>query len=289
MNEVKNRYRLVRYGRRGGTFYLHDNETDERESLHTKDKKRANELLVSKNEAAREPAFNLQKARVYLAASDPLIGTRTWSDALEGWINSKPEDSETRRRLETFAKDEALELILDKALLETKMKVVTNGTVSTNAFLRKLHNHCVGMSWLPWPILPKKLWPKIKYKKKRGIKLTEHEKIVAREKNPERKAFYQLSWFLGGSQTDIANLEAEDIDWSDWTICYNRKKLNGLEDSDVKPPLIKFGPKCAAVLKSLPTKGPLFPYLRTVRSADRATEFKQRCKGLGIQGVTLHS
>jgi len=33
----------------------------------------------------------------------------------------------------------------------------------------------------------------------------------------------------------------------------------------------------------------LFPYLRGVQAADRATEFKQRCQGLGITGVTLHS
>jgi len=35
--------------------------------------------------------------------------------------------------------------------------------------------------------------------------------------------------------------------------------------------------------------GPLFPYLCTVRAGDRATEFKQRCDGLGISGVSLHS
>jgi hypothetical protein len=29
--------------------------------------------------------------------------------------------------------------------------------------------------------------------------------------------------------------------------------------------------------------------LRTVRAGDRATEFKQRCLGLGIQGIGLHS
>jgi integrase len=33
----------------------------------------------------------------------------------------------------------------------------------------------------------------------------------------------------------------------------------------------------------------LFPYLSRVRASDRATEFKQRCKQLGIQGITLHS
>ncbi len=30
-------------------------------------------------------------------------------------------------------------------------------------------------------------------------------------------------------------------------------------------------------------------YLRSVRPGDRATEFKQRCRGLGIEGVSLHS
>ena len=48
----------------------------------------------------------------------------------------------------------------------------------------------------------------------------------------------------------------------------------------------------AALLMScsiLPAAGPLFPYLRRVRAADRATEFRQRCRRLGIEGVTLHS
>ena len=45
----------------------------------------------------------------------------------------------------------------------------------------------------------------------------------------------------------------------------------------------------AAVLRGLPQSGPLFPYLRRVRAGDRSTEFKQRCVGLGITGVSLHS
>ncbi len=56
------------------------------------------------------------------------------------------------------------------------------------------------------------------------------------------------------------------------------------ENPNLKPPMIKFGPKVEEVLKRRPTKEPLFPYLCTVRSSDRATEFKQRCKGLGISG-----
>jgi integrase len=53
--------------------------------------------------------------------------------------------------------------------------------------------------------------------------------------------------------------------------------------------LLHFGDEVAALLNQLPKAGPLFPYLRSFRATDRATEFKQRCRGLGIHGVTLHS
>jgi hypothetical protein len=51
----------------------------------------------------------------------------------------------------------------------------------------------------------------------------------------------------------------------------------------------RFGKEVEEILATLPQVGPLFPYLQTVRAGDRATEFKQRCVGLGIQGVSLHS
>ena len=52
--------------------------------------------------------------------------------------------------------------------------------------------------------------------------------------------------------------------------------------------MIHFGDDIEAALRHLPSVGPLFPYLTTVRCGDRATEFKQRCTGLGIQDVSLH-
>jgi integrase len=145
------------------------------------------------------------------------------------------------------------------------------------------------LNWLPQPVLPAKQWPKFKFKKKRAIKHEEHLKIVAREKNLERRGFYNLCWELGGSQSDVANLEAEDIDWAEATICYDRGKLASLDETDVKPPIIRFGKRCAAILRSLPQSGPLFPNLRSVKAKDRANEFRQRCHGLGIKGVSLHS
>lgn len=129
-------------------------------------------------------------------------------------------------------------------------------------------------------------WAKIKFREKRAITLEEHRRVVEREGNPERRAFYELCWHLGGAQTDIASLQAEDVDWATKSIAYERRKLKG---RGLRPSVVQFGPAVEKILLTLPAKGPLFPYLITVRSADRSTEFGQRVRGLGIVGVTLHS
>ena len=53
--------------------------------------------------------------------------------------------------------------------------------------------------------------------------------------------------------------------------------------------MIHFGHGHRSRPAAIAGNGPLFPYLQTVRCGDRATEFKQRCDGLGIKGVSLHS
>ena len=50
-----------------------------------------------------------------------------------------------------------------------------------------------------------------------------------------------------------------------------------------------FDDEVAEIFRDLPGSGPLFPYLRTVRSGDRATAFHQRIARLSIKGVSLHS
>jgi integrase len=68
--------------------------------------------------------------------------------------------------------------------------------------------------------LPKKRWPAVKFKEKRAITWTEHRAIVAREGNAERKTFYQLAWYLGASQSDLAHLEAGNINWENRVISF---------------------------------------------------------------------
>ena len=279
------RYRLFQHH---STFYVENVETKKQESLRTKNKPEAIVLLAAKNEAARQPALNLQIARTYLAASDPLMPKRTWQHVLDEIIKTKT--GPTQYRWTNVAKDKAMIPLLSQKLTETVaeelFRVMQAGTVSTNVFLRRVHNFALDMNWLPWPVIPKKQWPKYRHAEKRAVTWDEHFRIIEREANPERKAFYQLAWHLGASQGDLAHLHAEDIDWTGRTITFERMKLR---HRMVVPPQIRFGREVEAILVSLPQTGPLFPYLRTVREADRATEFKQRCQGLGIEGVTLHS
>lgn len=281
-SNMKNRYRAFRRG--WGVYYCEDTQTGKQESLATTNKQEASRLVHAKNEAEQHPAFSLQLARVYWKAGDPSAGTRTWQFVMDEIIKTKQDN--TRHRWETAIKDTAFDSIRNRVLLETSaeqfLRVLEEGTVSTNIYLRRIHNFALDVSWLPWPVVPKKQWPPVQFGEKRAITLEEHLRIVAREGNPERKAFYQLAWHLGASQTDIALLEAENVDWPQRVISYTRKKTG--ESASVR-----FDEEVEQILRSRPSTGPLFPYLRRVREADRATEFKQRCRGLGIEGVTLHS
>ncbi|MCI0535228.1 MAG: tyrosine-type recombinase/integrase [Verrucomicrobiales bacterium] len=279
------KHRFILYRRKlGGMFYVEDTQTKKQESLGTKDRAEATSLLNARNEAARQPQLNLQIAKAYLAGTDSGVSTRTWQNALDTIIESK--SGSTKDRWQRAAREKALDSIRGRVIIETQaeelLACLKAGTVSTNVHLRNLHNFCLAMNWLPWPIIPKRLWPEIRFQPKRAITLEEHQLIIERERNPERRSFYELCWHLGGSQTDIANLKGEDIDWRNQTIAYARQKTGSLA-------MIHFGPDIEAVLRRLAATGFLFPYLQTVRAGDRATEFKQRCDGLGIKGVSLHS
>lgn len=279
---MKQRYRLFR--RRGGVFYTYDNLTGKQASLGTRCKKEALRLLSAKNESHQQPALNFHIARAYLMGSDSAFAKRTWQHVMEAMAKTKK--GPTLERWRRAVKEPAFDPIRNILIIDTKAEqlvgVLESGTISTNIFLRRMHNYALAMSWLPCPIIPKPHWPAIQFKEKRAITFQEHLMIISREKNPERKAFYQLCWHLGGSQSDIAHLKAKDIDWASQTVSYRRKKTNVTA-------LIHFGEEAAKVIRSLPEVGPLFPYLIKVRPGDRATEFKQRCLGLGIKGVTLHS
>jgi len=270
--------------RRGSVFWCQDNETRKQESLQTKARATAERLLHARNEAHQQPIINLQIARAYLLVGDPEAATRTWQSVMDEIVKLKHRETGIRWRV--AIKDHALDGIRKLPVLETRaqdfLRAMEQGKVSTNMYLRRIHNFALGMNWLPVPVIPKRQWPGVFFKDKRAITLEEHRQIIERETNPERRAFYELAWFLGASQSDIAFLESGNIDWRDHVISYQRKKSG-------ETALVRFGPEVERILRTLPSAGPLFPYLRSVRAGDRATEFKQRCRGLDISGVSLHS
>jgi len=202
---------ISRQFRRNGIFYSHDSRTGEQKSQHTRDKAEAHRLLNAKNEAVHNPSVvNLQIARTYVAASNPEMLTRTWRSTFDAMTPLK--ENSTQERWIRAGKDKAYELIWDITLMETQpeslLKTMKVGTVATNVFLRRMHNFAIDMNWLLGPILPKKKWPKIKHKETRATTPVEHELILAGENDPERRDYYDLLWYTGGSQGDIASLHA---------------------------------------------------------------------------------
>jgi integrase len=302
--DMTQRYR--KFKRSWGMWYAFDNVTGNSVSLKTRVKAEAETKVAAMNETERQPSISLGLAKVYLNATDPKLATRTWQEVMEHIVAKKKD--ETKHRWETAIKDANFDCIRKLHVAETRPehfdRALADGKVFTNVYLRRIHNHALGMEWLLKSVIPRLQWPKPVFKPKRAITAEEHRRIleaeaVAAERNQgsrnsdqphydERRDFYELLWHTGAAQSDAACLLAEDINWNTRTISYSRKKLKGRGNS-IKPALIRFGAEVEVILRRRPATGSLFPYLCTVRAGDRATEFRQRVMGLKIQGVTLHS
>jgi len=86
---MKNRFRLIQRGLRGGPFYSIDSQTDRRESLGTKNSDEAAELVLAKNQSVRQPALSLQMAKAFLSATDDALAKRTWQQAIDTLVEYK--------------------------------------------------------------------------------------------------------------------------------------------------------------------------------------------------------
>ncbi|MGA2788853.1 MAG: hypothetical protein ABSF60_15135 [Verrucomicrobiota bacterium] len=97
---------------------------------------------------------------MYWKAGDPAAAKRTWQNVMDEIPKLRTGD--TQARWFTTIKDKAFDSIRNRVILETQaehfLKVLENGSVSTNVYLRRIHNFALDMSWLPWPVLPKKRW-----------------------------------------------------------------------------------------------------------------------------------
>lgn len=274
-------YRL--FQRSSGIYFIEDRLTKRQESLRTKDRDIAHRILNAKNEAQLQPAISREIAKAYWMAGDPLAPTRTWQDVINAVLQAK--SGPTHSRWEVATRQKPFDHIRTRVVLETRaehfLAVLKAGTVSTNQYLRRLQNFALDMTWLAVPILPRKQWPAIQFKAKRGITADEHAKILAGERNPEWRAYYKTLWHIGGAQSDVAGLCAENIDWNAKIISFNRRKTGSLVQ-------LHFGPELEQLLNDLPGEGPLFPNISRMTESDRASLFSRRCRLTGVSGVSLH-
>ena len=213
----------------------------------------------------RTPPPPVQRDTVWVADITYVATAEGWLYVMEEIVKTKT--GENQHRWRTLIRSKRLDLLRARLVIETLpehfLKVLQSGAVSTNVYLRRIHNFALDMNWLPPTVIPKRQWPTVRYKEKRAVTLEEHQKIIAAEVNPERKVFYQLCWHLGGSQSDIALLKGEDVDWANSTLSFFRKKTG-------VPVLVHLGPDALNLLKDLPSEGVLFPYLSRVRAGGRA-------------------
>ncbi len=166
----KQQYKMFK---RSGTYYIEDKDTGKQTSLFTKDKGEAITLFAAKNQAASQPVLNVAMAKVYLSAKSPELLTRTWGELIELMLQSYT--GATAKRWEKFRKSAPMRVLANLPIYMTEashfLAVLEHkkAGVSTNVWLRILNNRALDLGWLLAPVMPKRAWPKIVYKPKRGI------------------------------------------------------------------------------------------------------------------------
>ncbi|MEI6702919.1 MAG: tyrosine-type recombinase/integrase [Deltaproteobacteria bacterium] len=289
---MQDKYRLYRRSNRAqGTFYAQNCETGARESLGTKNRAEAQKLLQAKNDAHSQPALSRELAKAYLHAQDPQFGERTWADVAK-LIDGAYEGS-TKERFQKFLRSAPVKPLMNLKLVETSsshfLKVFAHpkAGVSANVQLRILHNRALDLEWILRRVLSRKAWPKIRYGHRHGITLEQHQAVLKVTPNEEYRIFFELLWHTGGSQSDVANLRAENIDWNTRRLFYSRQKLKSSGQGNA---CLVIGEALELVLKQLPSEGPLFPHLRTLKESKRSNYFWTKRVKAGLpDGVVLHS
>ncbi len=194
---MQNRFTMFR---RGAVFHWEDRTTGQQKSLLTRNGAEARKLVQAKNEAVSQPLMNLVMAKTYLSAQDPKMITRTWADVMERFCNRSNDN--TRMRHERVVRTKPMQFLKCKRLIETTaddfFEALKLGSNSTIAFLQTLHNDALGMGWIPSPILPRKLWPKMQKKQKRAVTEAEHITLMSAVED-EWRLYFQLLWFIGAS------------------------------------------------------------------------------------------
>jgi hypothetical protein len=139
---MKNWFRLMHRGELY-TCFCFDAMTRKRTSLHTKDRKDAEQIVPAKNQALRQPVLNIQIAETYPAGTDSRVSSRTWHDALTSLVETK--HGSPRERWQRVAKDKALDGIRHTTIIETHAESLLQALkVSRVSIFHKFDGVCFG-------------------------------------------------------------------------------------------------------------------------------------------------
>jgi hypothetical protein len=149
--------------KRKGVYYLQDAETRQKESLHTRDRAEAERIRNACNDATNRPVLGMSLAKAHLTAHDAEIAKRTWQDVIDNFCTRGKEQTQDRckRAFRSKCFDHIRPLKLIEISADDFFAVLKDGGVMAHYLLRYLHNLAEGLGWLPWPVLPRRLWPEI--------------------------------------------------------------------------------------------------------------------------------
>lgn len=283
---VPGRFSLI--PRKHGIYYAHNKITGQRQTLKTRDKVRATEMLNAMNADDSDREHAEAMSEIYQRKAGRIVSKVTWAQAMEecAALAGKKESTRVRHREAFRGKDfnPLRSMTINQTHSDHFRLVAKCGKPSVNKYLRKLQNFAIEQGMMTTPILAPRVMRVEKKKETRAITREEYLRLLETEQNSERKLFYKMLWATGAAQFDGANLRAENFSRETGMLVYKRQKT-GCECR------LRFNGNIQTLLDVLPEEGFLFPRIQKQLTRDRSSEFHRRCrtKAVNIEGVTLHS
>jgi len=210
---------------------------------------------------------------------------QTW-DRLISIYASTGKAPTKQRKLHEFSKkrwNKLKQTRIDNTTGTDFLELMEAGGQMTQQYLASLQSLAIELGIRSHVVLPKKYWPKIVRKPKRGITEEEHRRLQSNIHSIRWRIYLEILWETGAAQSDAASFQIELLGQNE--IIYNRMKTGQRAAQAISPELRRLLDSAIAGRKS----GFILPNIQRLHSKDRASIFRRACKRLGIEGVTLHS
>jgi len=163
------------------------------------------------------------------------------------------------------------------------LELLNAGGAMTRVYLHALQNMALECGDIYRPILAAKWWPKAPKIPKRAITWEEHCRLSLNVSRRSWRWYLTILWETGAAQADAADFRLEAI--KEGVMTYHRHKNGRRAAFRLSKAMLQVVAEAAGGR----TVGYILPTIQREGTNCRATVFRNLCKRLGIQGVTLHS